>query len=199
MDDGPQTATGARRRASFQERRERRAAVEDVGEVLDAAARFLEARPRSVQEVRRRLTTAGYRPELVEEAIGRLGELGYLDDDAFARTWVESRDRARPRGEHALRRELRLKGVDDAIVRAVLDDRRQGDPDDPASDDDGERIDVDRAAADRLLARHARALARVADVRTRRQRAYALLARNGFDPSTAADVARRFIDDSRDE
>ena len=199
MDDGPQNATGARRRASFQERRERRAAVEDVGEVLDAAARFLEARPRSVQEVRRRLTSAGYRPELVEEAIGRLGELGYLDDDAFARTWVESRDRARPRGEHALRRELRLKGVDDAIVRAVLDDRRQGDPDDPASDDDGERIDVDRAAADRLLARHARALARVADVRARRQRAYALLARNGFDPSTAADVARRFIDDSRDE
>ena len=58
------------------------------------------------------------------------------------------------------------------------------------------RIDVDRAAADRLLARHARALARVADVRERRQRAYALLARNGFDPSTAGDVARRFIDDS---
>ena len=199
MDDGPQFATGARRRASFQERRERRAAVEDVSEVLEAAARFLEARPRSVNEVRRRLTTAGYRSELVEASIGRLGELGYLDDDAFARTWVESRDRARPRGEHALRRELRLKGVDDAIVRAVLDDRRQGGPDDQGHDGDAEPVDVDRAAADRLLARHARALARVADVRARRQRAYALLARNGFDPSTAADVARRFIDDTADE
>ena len=125
MEDGPETASGTRRRASFQERRERRAAVDDVNDVLEAAARFLEARPRSVHEVRRRLTTAGYRPELVDAAIGRLGELGYLDDDAFARTWVESRDRARPRGEHALRRELRLKGVDDAIVRTVLDDRRQ--------------------------------------------------------------------------
>jgi regulatory protein len=199
VDDGPQTASGTRRRASFQERRERRAAVEDVNDVLEAAARFLEARPRSVHEVRRRLTTAGYRPELVEAAIGRLGELGYLDDDAFARNWVESRDRARPRGEHALRRELRLKGVDDAIVRTVLDDRRQGGPDDPDNEDDAERIDVDRVAADRLLARHARSLARVADVRQRRQRAYALLARNGFDPSTAGDVARRFIDDSPDE
>ena len=167
--------------------------------MLEAAARFLEARPRSVQEVRRRLTTAGYRPELVDAAIGRLGELGYLDDDAFARTWVESRDRARPRGEHALRRELRLKGVDDSIIRSVLDDRRQGGPDDPDNADAPERMDVDRAAADRLLARHARSLDRVADVRVRRQRAYALLVRNGFDPSTAGDVARRFIDDSPDQ
>jgi regulatory protein len=199
VDDGPQTATGPRRHASYHERRERRAAVEDVNEVLEAAARFLEARPRSVHEVRRRLTTAGYRPALVEAAIGRLGELGYLDDEAFARTWVESRDRARPRGEHALRRELRLKGVDDAIVRAVLDDRRQGDPVDPGNEHDDERIDVDRAAADRLLARHARALARVPDIRARRQRAYALLARNGFDPSTAAEVARSLVAETADD
>jgi len=197
VDDGPQT-TSSRRRASFQERRERRAAVEDVNDVLEAAARYLEARPRSVHEVRRRLTTAGYRPDLVEAAIARLGDLGYLDDDAFARTWVESRDRARPRGEHALRRELRLKGVDDAIVRAVLDDRRSGDPDGLGIDDDAEPVDVDRAAAERLLARHARALARVADVRARRQRAYALLARNGFDPSTASEAARAYVDEAAD-
>ena len=41
-----------------------------------------------------------------------------LDDEAFARAWVESRDRARPRGERAIREELRLKGVD----RTVIDD-----------------------------------------------------------------------------
>ena len=62
--------------------------------------------------MRRRLTSAGYRSELVEGAIDRLIELGMLDDDVFARSWVESRDRARPRGEHALRDELRLKGID---------------------------------------------------------------------------------------
>lgn len=197
MDDGPGPAA-YRRKASFQERRERRAAVEDVDEVLNAVARFLEARQRSVSEVRRRLTTAGYRVDLVEAAIGRMGELGYLDDDAFARSWVESRDRARPRGEHALRRELQLKGVDNAIIAAVLDDRRTG-GDDPAADGDEEPIDVDRAAADRLLERHARALARVPDPRARRQRAYALLARNGFDPSTAAAASRSVVIDAADE
>jgi hypothetical protein len=33
----------------------------------------------------------------------------------------------------------------------------------------------------------------VADPRKRRQRAYALLARNGFDPSIAADVVRAWL------
>jgi regulatory protein len=170
---------GRPRRPTPAQRRERRAAVEDVGEVIDAAARFLEARPRSVAEVRRRLSTAGYRSELVEAAIARLGELGYLDDEAFARAWVESRDRAKPRGEHALRQELWLKGVDRTIVDAVLSERAE----------DGGEADV--AAAERLLERSRTALARIADPRRRRERAYALLARHGFDPSVAADVARR--------
>ena len=47
----------------------------------------------------------------------------------------------------------------------------------------------DRVAAERLIAKNARSLARVADPRQRRQRAYALLARNGFDPETCREVA----------
>ena len=57
------------RRVSFAERKERKAQIEDPVLVLEAAARFLEARARSVAEVRRRLTSAGYRPALVEGAI----------------------------------------------------------------------------------------------------------------------------------
>ena len=55
--------------------------------------------------------------------------------------------------------------------------------------DDGSPISADRVAAERLLAKNARALARVSDPRQRRQRAYALLARHGFDPETCRDVA----------
>jgi len=44
-----------------------------------------------------------------------------------------------------------------------------------------------------LLARHARTLERVVDPRTRRQRAYALLARNGFDPEACREAARAFL------
>ena len=108
------------RRASFAERKERRAAIDDPAVVLEAAARFLEPRARSVTEVRRRLTGAGYRTDLVEGAITRMLELGMLDDEAFARAWVESRDRARPRGERAIRQELGLKGVDRPTIELVL-------------------------------------------------------------------------------
>jgi len=186
-DDG----TRRRRRSTYAERRERRAAVDDVAEVLDAAARFLEPRPRSVAEVRRRLMSAGYRSELVDAAIERLLALQYLDDEAFARAWVESRDRAHPRGEHALRRELRLKGVERSVIEAVLDERRTSAVD--SASEGGERIDPDTVAAARLLERNARALARVTDPRKRRQRAYALLARSGFAPDVCSSVAAAWL------
>src|SRR5918995_5302312 len=180
------------RRESFAERRERRAAVDDPAVVLEAAARFLEARSRSVAEVRRRLGSAGFRPELVEGAIERLTELGMLDDEVFARAWVESRDRARPRGERAIRDELRLKGIDRRTIDVVLGERQDRAVAAGAADPDGgdvETVSADRAAAERLVAKNARALARVAAPRQRRQRAYALLARHGFDPETCREVA----------
>jgi regulatory protein len=140
-----------------------------------------------VTEVRRRLTGAGYQVDLVEGAITRMLELGMLDDEAFARAWVESRDRARPRGERAIRQELGLKGVDRTTVDLVLSERREAVAGVP--DDDGAMVSPDHAAAERLVARNARGLARVADPRQRRQRAYALLARNGFDPEVCRAVA----------
>jgi regulatory protein len=170
--------------------------------VLDAAARFLEVRSRSVAEVRRRLTSAGYKPDLVEGAVSRLLDLGLLDDEAFTRAWIESRDRARPRGERAIRQELGLKGVDRSTVDLVLAERREAAAG-LAGEDEGIFVSPDQAAEERLLARNARMLSRVSDPRQRRQRAYALLARNGFDPdvcrSVAATVASETDADPTDE
>ena len=197
---------GPRRRESFAERRERCAAVDDPAVVLEAAARFLEVRSRSVAEVRRRLTTTGYRPELIDGAITRLTELGMLDDAAFAQAWVESRDRSRPRGERAIRAELGQKGVDRAVIESVLVMRRAGGLGEAAADDavdpDVAPVSADRAAAERLIGKHLRSLARVADPRQRRARAYSLLARNGFDPETCREVAAqaaRDEDESSDD
>ena len=177
-----------RRREGFAEKRERLGAVDDPNVVLEAALRFLEARARSIDEVRRRLRTAGYQPELIDGAIERLKALGILDDASIAQAWVESRDRARPRGERALRRELQLKGIERTVLDEVLDERRPS-----GAAGAAEVTDPDVVAAERLLARHAAALARVADPRQRRQRAYALLARNGFDPEICSQMAARFV------
>ncbi len=185
-------AGGARRRESLGEKRERHGAVDDPQVVLDAAARFLETRSRSVAEVRRRLTSVGYRTDLVEGAIERLLELGMLDDETFARAWVESRDRARPRGALALRRELALKGVDRETADLVIAERGGDVTADGAGD--GDAPSADEAAAERLITRRGSSLARIADPRVRQQRAYALLARNGFDPDVCRTVAGRVGD-----
>ena len=185
MSDG---AAGRGHRTSHAERRQRKAEIDDPAVVLEAAARFLEVRSRSVAEVRRRLTSAGYQPDLVEGAVSRLLDLGLIDDEAFERSWVESRDRARPRGERAIRQELGMKGVDRTTIDLVLSERRDAAAGVPS--DGGEvAMSPDQAAAERLLARNARSLARVADPRQRRQRAYALPARNGFDPDICRSVA----------
>jgi len=167
-----------KRQRSIEAIRADRAEITDPTLVLEAALRFLEARQRSAAEVRRRLLHRGYRADLVEGSIERLTELGMIDDAAFARAWVESRDRARPRGERALRQELIRKGIDRETRDGALADR------------DVERPDAEEDAARRLLERHASALFRVADPRSRRQRAYALLARNGFDSELCATLTR---------
>jgi regulatory protein len=189
--------SGGRRRndpRAREELRERRAAVDDVATVLAAAARLLEARPRTVADVRGRLVKAGYRSDLADAAVARLLELGYLDDEEFARAWVASRDRAHPRGERALRLELSRAGVARETVDAVLEERvvaalgvdgADGEPRDDGSPDED--------AALRLLASRRAALERVDGPRRRRERAYGLLARAGFDPDTAGRAVERFL------
>jgi len=43
-----------------------------------------------------------------------------VNDEAFARAWVENRSEFRPRSKSALKMELRRKGLDDEIIQSVL-------------------------------------------------------------------------------
>ena len=192
--------TGAQRLQARKARLERHAAETNPDTVLNAAARFLELRSRSVHEVRRHLADAAFPAELVERAIDRLLELGMLDDRVFATAWVESRDRVRPRGQSALRRELALKGIDRETIVAVLserDDAAAEAADETETEGDAEYADrsagsADEVAARRLLDKSRAALLRIEDPRVRRQRAYALLARKGFDPQICREASGRF-------
>ena len=153
---------------------------------MEAAATFLAPRPRSISETKRRLSRLGFPQPLVDQVVERFAEIGYLDDEAFSRAWVESRDRARPRGESALRRELAQKGVARQVVDEILGERL-----DAAGDGD-----PNLAAATALLERKRAALARESDERKRRQKAYALLARSGFDPETCRTVSAAVTGDA---
>lgn len=88
----------------------------DPEKLLTKALNLLSYRPRSVAEMRRRGLAA---------VIPKLIELDLLDDQKFARWWVEQRSRFRPRGRIALKSELFQKGVAREIVESALPTKEQ--------------------------------------------------------------------------
>jgi regulatory protein len=95
---------------------------EDDNEVTyQKALHFLSFRPRSSAEVRQNLLKRGISEPLAEETVNRLKEAGLVNDEAFARAWVENRNTFRPSGISALRLELRRKGLSDEIVQSVME------------------------------------------------------------------------------
>lgn len=90
-------------------------------EALRAAAELLRRRALPASELRGALS-GRHGPAEVESALGRLRELGYLDDEAWAQRYVESR-RAGGLGASLLSRELLARGLDREVVEAVLSGR----------------------------------------------------------------------------
>lgn len=96
--------------------------AQDAREVaLQAALRFLGYRARSRQELRQNLTKHEIPETVIEETLQRLEENGLLNDDAFARAWVENRSTFRPRGRRALKMELRQKGLPEDTIQSALE------------------------------------------------------------------------------
>ena len=90
--------------------------------IFQRAAKLLAARPRSVAELRERLSaTRGGTREIVELVIERLREYGYLDDIKFAQSFASNRIRERPIGRRRLQRDLWLKKVDKKTADDALD------------------------------------------------------------------------------
>jgi regulatory protein len=137
----------------------------------DAALRLLSYRPRSEKEMRRRLARRGVDLRLISETVQRLKERGYLDDEAFARFWTETRETTSPRGRRLIAQELRAQGVGAETAAAAT-----------ASVSDEEA--AYRAASRRLHA------FRGLDFDTFRRRLGGFLVRRGF----SYEVARRTMD-----
>ncbi|MEW6093939.1 MAG: RecX family transcriptional regulator [Chloroflexota bacterium] len=145
--------------------------AEDARETTyQKALHFLSYRPRSSQEVRQNLSKRGCDETLVEETVCRLQRAGLVNDQEFARLWVENRSTFRPRSKSALRMELRRKGLSDEIIQSVLD----------------ESVD-DEALAFESARKQARRYAGL-EWPEFRQKLGAFLARRGFSYSTLAPV-----------
>ena len=75
------------------------------------ALALLARAPHTRRGLARKLAQRGFSERAVRAAIGRVSELGYLDDGAFAENWVRSRLSARAEGFKALYAGLLQRGV----------------------------------------------------------------------------------------
>jgi regulatory protein len=97
---------------------------EALQRAVDRAFNYLSFRPRSREEVRRYLRRKETPPELIESVLARLDHLDLVNDRDFASFWVETREQFSPRGAHALKNELRMKGVAREVADAVVDEEK---------------------------------------------------------------------------
>ena len=90
--------------------------------VMTAALRMISSRSYSEGQLRERLLAKhSAEVELIEECIKRLKEMGYVNDDAFARNYANSRVRSKPVGRARLARELAMKKVAPTRISEALD------------------------------------------------------------------------------
>lgn len=89
---------------------------------LQRALHFLKFRPRSRKEIMLYMREKDFSPETAARVIDRLEASGLSGDSEFARMWVESRLRHRPRGKRALVSELLQKGISEDLINTALAD-----------------------------------------------------------------------------
>jgi regulatory protein len=152
--------------------------------VFQRAAKLLAAKQRSVEELREKLsTTRGATKAMVDEAIERLREYGYLDDAKFAQTYASLRLRERPIGRRRLQRDLWLKKVDKQIVESALDEVFESTPEDDL---------IDRAIAKRIRLRGK------PKTREESKKLFDHLLRQGFEFELVSEKVRAIAKDDAD-
>jgi regulatory protein len=113
------------------------------GTAKDRALRLLGARARSREELRRRLTQAGFEGEAIDQALSDLEAAGLIDDERFARELARYELGRRSVGRRAAVASLRRKGVGPDLAERVVEDLA---PD----DEEGRAVEVARHRLTRL-------------------------------------------------
>lgn len=98
----------------------KKTAVEDKAYMR--AIELLARRPRSEWELRDYLKRKDYETDIIYKIIERLTERGYVNDEAFARSWVENRRLLKATSKRRLRMELQQKHINSDAISLVLEE-----------------------------------------------------------------------------
>lgn len=149
-------------------------ATDETDYIYAKLLNFLSYRPRTIKEIRDRLYQYDVKDHGQQNAlIDKLKSRGYLDDLAFARWFILSRNTHRPRSPRLLTQELKVKGVSAEIIQLVLGDIAY------------ERITIKRLLTKKLGSKHKLDL-------PSRQKIYGFLSRQGFSWEAIQEVVKNW-------
>lgn len=95
--------------------------MENFEKLLNKTYRFLSFRPRSIKEVEDYLKRKKAIDVDTKKIIEKLKSQKFLDDEEFARWWIESRTKARPRSSRLIKLELKQKGIDKELIDSIFE------------------------------------------------------------------------------
>lgn len=140
--------------------------------------RALTGTPKTRKQLADLLARRGVPEDAAVAVLDRFTEVGLIDDAAFARAWVGSRQSGRGLARRALRAELHAKGVDAEVAAEAL----------TLVDEEDERN-----GARELVRRRVAGMSRL-DRATATRRLLGMLARKGYGGGLAAAVVREALD-----
>ncbi|MEV0586030.1 recombination regulator RecX [Nonomuraea sp. NPDC050310] len=142
------------------------------------ALRLLAMAPKTRAQLAEAMRKREVPEEVANVVLDRFTELGWINDEAFAEAWVESRHHGRGLAKRALAAELRHRGVDGETVNEAV-----------------ERLDPDQEleTARRLVERKLGST-RGLESQVRIRRLAGMLARKGYAPGLAYRVVREALE-----
>jgi regulatory protein len=148
---------------------------DELVEAKQYALNLLSYRSYSVEEFRQRLRQKGFTEAITGQVIALMTDYGYLNDEAYARRWIETLLQRRGYGKKRLLQELLARGIKRRLAETLLEEI-------PNS------AELDRARA--LAQKKIRSLANSNRPKTYRRLAQ-FLTRQGFAP----EISRRVLEE----
>lgn len=152
-------------------------AAAEEAQAREKVLRLLDRRAYTRRQLENKLRQRGTDPDVIRTVLDRLQAAGLVNDEAYARTWIQAPERQGAMGRRRISAELSRIGIDRATAEAVMASEAPGDEANACKE-----LALRKAPAYRHLPRE-----------TARRRLSAFLARRGFDMEDVRQAVDRVL------
>jgi len=149
--------------------------MDDFEKFYRASINYLSFRPRSEKEMRDYLTKKKCDDKTLKRIIESLLRTKFLNDEEFARRFIEQRTKIKPKANRVIKYELKQKGISQELIDKLFEDKEES-----AVSDFSKALEL----AERKLPRYAK----IEDKRKVYEKMSRFLASKGFDWDTIKEV-----------